>query len=560
MAINCTKVGTHGSTGWEYSGSWWGRRSPSGPLEIYNFCYVWDPDSTIYNALIENFNSLYEQGTDALASYVNPDRTNLGITFAQKYSSLAGRMSAMKGHYSGYKIELVRYRSQSIGSVENDIQMIYEYPEGIVANYANDCFTVLMWEKGSPSWSNIASLTRTNDAYFDSEIDTTVQFWPNTLQDATHLLIDVTPEGYDPDEDPENSDSDTPGLPPGYKSNPIITNHNYDDVIGSFLSSFTCLAEIDQNNLNLLAQALNNRISTSDTVQENINKVVRALVQKNIVDGIMSLKVVPIPVGEALPYKSGETEVLFQPMGLSPIVGRKLSNTIKTYSLGTMNIQPIFEDYRDYMCDYSVYLPFSGIHKLDADIVGNTSIKIYVDIDFLTGSLLYHIEVFDGVTYREIYQFTGQCGVELPITGTDYSQKYASVMNGIFSGVGMIAGGVAGGPAGMMAGAMVAGAVGSGLKTMGNAVTTKGDYIETGKLVPNACVNAVQTAYIIISMPQDVSPDYASVKGLPCHKMKSLNDCSGFTIITNICLDNIAYATDEDKEEIRSLLANGVYF
>ena len=370
MAINVIKQGTHGLDNWEYSGNWWGRKDPLPLIETYYFCWVWDPDSSIYNAIKDDFDALWDQGNNACLASASIDKTDMGNSFVQKYSALAGRMSAMSGHYAGYKMELVRYDT-NVGQVESDVQMIIENPVGVVADYPGDCFTVMTWEKGNPLWSNLATITRNDDAYIGNKTSYSVSELPPLLANATHLLIDVDQPEYDPNEDPENSDSDTPGLPPGYKSNPIITNHNYDDIIGEFLSSFTCLAEIDQNNLNLLAQALNNRIDTSDTVQENINKVVRALVQKNIVDGIMSLKIVPIPVGASLPYKSGQTEPLFQPMGLSPISGRKLSNTIKTYDLGTMNIQPIFEDYRDYMCDYSIYLPFSGIHKLDADIVGN---------------------------------------------------------------------------------------------------------------------------------------------------------------------------------------------
>ena len=133
-------------------------------------------------------------------------------------------------------------------------------------------------------------------------------------------------------------------------------------------------------------------------------------------------------------------------------------------------------------------------------------------------------------------------------------------MNGIFSGVGMIAGAAAGGPVGAMAGAGGVSALTTGLKTIGNAATVKGNYMQTGKLVPNSCALSVLYPYLIVSTPQDVSPDYTSLKGRPTHKMLKLSLLSGFAIVSNINLDSIAYATDEDKEALRSLLANGVYF
>lgn len=351
-----------------------------------------------------------------------------------------------------------------------------------------------------------------------------------------------------------------PGDPSMYDDDPIEASDTYNNLIASFLTNFTVLAEIDATNLNLIAQALNNNITLEDSIPEMLAKIARSLVQKNIADGVLSIKIIPIPQGGSLPYKTGIAEQLFDPIGLDPVQGKKLNNTLKKYPIGSMGVHKVFNDYRDFLCEYSIYLPFSGIHKLDADVIVGNTLNIYADIDFLTGSILYHLIVDNGTYSRDIYQFTGDCAIELPITGNDYSAKYESVMNGIFSGVGMIAGAAAGGPVGAMAGAGGVSALTTGLKTIGNAATVKGNYMQTGKLVPNSCALSVLYPYLIVSTPQDVSPDYTSVKGRPTHKMLKLNLLSGFAIVSNINLDSIAYATDEDKEALRSMLANGVYF
>ena len=351
-----------------------------------------------------------------------------------------------------------------------------------------------------------------------------------------------------------------PGDPSMYDDDPIEASDTYNSLIGSFLTNFTVLAEIDATNLNLIAQALNNNITLEDSIPEMLAKIARSLVQKNIADGVLSIKIIPIPQGGSLPYKTGIAEQLFDPIGLDPVQGKKLNNTLKKYPIGSMGVHKVFNDYRDFLCEYSIYLPFSGIHRLDADVIVGNTLNIYADIDFLTGSILYHLIVDNGTYSRDIYQFTGDCAIELPITGNDYSAKYESVMNGIFSGVGMIAGAAAGGPVGAMAGAGGVSALTTGLKTIGNAATVKGNYMQTGKLVPNSCALSVLYPYLIVSTPQDVSPDYTSVKGRPTHKMLKLNLLSGFAIVSNINLDNIPYATDEDKEALRSMLANGVYF
>lgn len=375
-------------------------------------------------------------------------------------------------------------------------------------------------------------------------------FW---RYDQTGALADYLEGNQDPGPVP-------PGDPSPYEDDIITASEEYNNIIGNFLTNFTVLAEIDGTNLNLIAQALNTNITLDDSIPEMLAKIARSLVQKNIAEGILSIKIIPIPKGATLPYSTGITETLFKPIGVGNVQGKKLNNTLKKYLIGSMGVHKVYNDFRDFLCEYSIYLPFSGIHRLDADVIVGNTLNIYADIDFLTGSILYHLIVLDGATSRDIYQFTGDCAIELPVTGNDYSTKYETIMNGIFSGVGMVAGAMAGGPVGAMAGAGGASALTAGLKTIGNAATVKGNYMQSGKLIPNSCALSVLYPYLIVSTPQDVSPDYTSVKGRPTHKMMKLNVLSGFSIISNINLDSISYATDEDKEAIRALLANGVYF
>ena len=348
------------------------------------------------------------------------------------------------------------------------------------------------------------------------------------------------------------SGEDDPGS--SYGNNHTITPSNtYSSVTGTVLSELTVVAELDNQNLGYIGAALNNQIDIGNDVATNLNKIVRGIVQGNIADGIMSVKTIPIPSNGSVPYRTGTTETLFEPMGSYTVAGKKLDKTIEKYEIGRMHIERIFNDYRDFMTEYSIYLPFSGIHKLDADIIVDADIILRVDIDFICGSLLYHISVNDTETQRDIYQFTGDCAVEIPITAKDYSEKYAALMNGIFSGVGMTAGVAAGSPfAAISAG-------GAGLQTLGNAAMQKPNYIQSGKLIPNASAMSVTAPYLIISTPQEKTPNINHLKGRPCHKVKTLNNCSGFTVATQVDLSGILYATDEDKEEIRALLSAGVY-
>lgn len=551
MGVYCRQVGTHGNNDWAYSGYYFVEYNTD--LNVYEGWGFWDPTGSLYTNYKSRFENIEDYYTNAIMSAISQGATDVGPLKQEcirKYRNLCQQMASERLHYEGYKMEFC-----DVGSLgAKDIQIIYENPVGSY-RFMDSCFTIVLFELSTllDAVPTVA-INRNNDIYISSDYTILLSSDPvNNLTTAENLLLNTTPtEAYDPYQDPD--------VPDDYPNSFIETSNTIDDVIGSYLSAFTTIAEMDQTNLNTLGQALNNRIDLSEDLVTNINRIVRALVQKNIADGIISLKIVPIPKGESLPYVSGNMDQLFKPMGLNWVSGKKLNNTIKKFKIGEVTVQKIYSDYRDYLCEYSIYLPFSGIHRLDADLIVGCRLFIYVDIDFLTGSCMYHIVIDDTVTNRDVYQFTGDCGIELPITGTDYSAKYQSIMNGIFSGVGMVAGAVAGGPAGAMVGGAIGGVAGAGLKTVGNALSTKGNYIESGKLIPNASMKSVLYPYLIISKPQDVSPDYASVKGRPCHKMKTLSNCTGFTIVSNVCLDSIAYATDEDKDEIRSLLANGVYF
>ena len=437
-----------------------------------------------------------------------------------------------------------------------------EYPEGTVVQanisepapsfYGTRVRMYYNWVGAYPDLQILKSITG-NTSLDPSHIFVKNNYPCFWRQDQTGAMSDYLLGDQEPGPVP-------PGDPSMYDDDPITASETYNNIIASFLTNFTVLAEIDATNLNLIAQALNNNITLEDSIPEMLAKIARSLVQKNIADGVLSIKIIPIPQGGSLPYRTGIAEQLFDPIGLDPVQGKKLNNTLKKYHIGSMGVHKVYNDYRDFLCEYSIYLPFSGIHRLDADVIVGNTLNIYADIDFLTGSMLYHLIVDNGIYSRDIYTFTGDCAIELPITGNDYSAKYESVMNGIFSGVGMVAGAAAGGPVGAMAGAGGVSALTTGLKTIGNAATVKGNYMQTGKLVPNSCALSVLYPYLIVSTPQDVSPDYTSLKGRPTHKMLKLNLLNGFAIVSNINLDSIPYATDEDKEALRSLLANGVYF
>lgn len=58
----------------------------------------------------------------------------------------------------------------------------------------------------------------------------------------------------------------------------------------------------------------------------------------------------------------------------------------------------------------------------------------------------------------------------------------------------------------------------------------------------------------------DRNDEYRSLVGMPCFKAKGGNDIYGFTIISEVHLIGLTYATTEEEEEIMKLLKDGVHF
>lgn len=547
MSIRLTKNGTHGQGNWGYSGTSWLAHKTN---DMVNFEYFWLPipntnigaTGTIITNLQKEIDDVKDQWNDWLLDQVPSTETTQtfingrGADLDSKVSQFGRRQY----NYNAFKMAI--YKDTTYGT-SGAYRVVYENAPGSY-DYGSFAAVARNWEMIYGATSDV--IVYSNYSMDLDDLETYSFGLPvfNNLQDAVEYITDDNT-------DPSSDDDPYSSLGP---NTDIVPSQTFKELNYQFLNSLSVLAEVPQTSLDAIGGALNNQIDVSQDMGTNIMKIVRSIIQGNISEGIMSIKLVPIPQGSNLPYTSGNFEPLFEPLGAQNVTGKKLSQYLEKYDIGQIEIKPIFNDYRDYMTEYSIYLPYSGIHKLDADIIVDHTLIIQADIDFICGTILYHLIIDDNRNTRDIYQFTGNCAVEIPITAKDFTGKYQAIMSGIFTGIGTMAGGAMAGPPGM-AMAMAS----TGMSMVGNAGLTPGQYIESGKLVSNSSALSIVSPYLIISKPQEETPNISSTKGRPCHKVKNLSSCSGFTTITNIRLDNIPYATDEDKAALKSMLASGVY-
>lgn len=217
--------------------------------------------------------------------------------------------------------------------------------------------------------------------------------------------------------------------------------------------------------------------------------------------------------------------------------------------------------------DYSPYtrvqlaLPYIGIVDIDTDdVIGSVNTLSY-HIDVFSGALCAMLHCVKGNLSSVIYQWSGSCGVALPITGQNFNAVIGAVMGVGAAALGGIA--MASGPIGAAIGTAGSLAVGTGAVTGAAANmfgTMKGKVQKSGSFSASSGALGIMTPYFIITRPvQSVPSTQQATKGYPANISAHLGDLLGYTELEEVHLHNIP-GTKDEVLEIESLLKKGVIF
>lgn len=257
---------------------------------------------------------------------------------------------------------------------------------------------------------------------------------------------------------------------------------------------------------------------------------------QNPVDGIISLHWV---FGTPVDGGSKEITLGYLPTGVSaPVVTSQFTDI----DCGTITIplkQKNALDYPPYT-DIQIYLPFIGIEPLNAyDLVGGT-LNVTYRIDVYTGACVAKLTAKRNGLNCKLYEFAGNCGYELPLTSGNFVGMVGNVISGAVTG------------------AMIGGVGGAVLGGARSAIHSNMDVRRSGNLSANAGICGSRIPYVIITraVPYDAA-NYNMFYGYPSNKTVYLSNCKGYTKVKDIVLHTSA--TDEEKQEIESLLKEGVY-
>ncbi|MBO7735811.1 MAG: hypothetical protein J6S67_24800 [Methanobrevibacter sp.] len=311
----------------------------------------------------------------------------------------------------------------------------------------------------------------------------------------------------------------------------------------------------------------------------------------NPFDGIISLHEL-----YATPNK-GDRKYIKSGFLVSPVNCITVPNRYTEIECGSAIVPEYYGNYLDYS-PYSkalCYLPFIGIVELNVDDIVGHAINIKYRVDSYSGACIALIECAKEGASAILYQFTGNCSVQMPIAGGTqaaikaaqlsagaYQNAYhiagvAGLIGGIASGAAQVVGGLAS-MAGSAMGTGGIGQVGSGVASViqgagqkmtqeafGNAaavsqtVSAKSSVQHSGQFGESFGAMGAKRPYLIIKRPVQVAvPNYQNEYGYPAHKYVTIGSCTGYLRCRGVHVAS-ARATDAELQLIEQELMGGVF-
>ena len=275
---------------------------------------------------------------------------------------------------------------------------------------------------------------------------------------------------------------------------------------------------------------------------------------------------------------------------VSDTVANSVPDRYTEINCGSAVIPEYYGNYLDYS-PYSkayIYLPFIGIQEVSVDDIVGHAVNITYRVDSYNGSCIALVTVAKMGYNNTVYQFNGNCSVELPIAGGSQASikagymmaaaqqqaaaiagnaaMKAGVASAIGNGVGSLLGGHIGGA---ISGAVSPIASGmaqakqqeayANANALQSVVTAKSSVQHSGSFGASYGAMGFKKPYIIIQSPIQVKvANYNLEYGFPAHKYVRVGDCKGFLRVREVHVES-STATDDEKALIEQMLKSGVY-
>lgn len=291
----------------------------------------------------------------------------------------------------------------------------------------------------------------------------------------------------------------------------------------------------------------------------------------------------------ATPSKDGYSTIRsgFLDSGIGSIIVRQRYTQINCGSIVIPEYWGNYLDYSPYSQAY-IYLPFIGIMAVDVDDIVGHAVNVLYHVDSYTGSCIAQITCARTGYSNTLYQFSGDCSVEIPMAGGSQAAIKAAMIGAnayqnaanISAGMSLLGGigsGLASGIGGALGGNPIGGiahGIGQAIGGITSAVSQRayGEAQHTAAMVSQKSTvqhsgsfgashgaMGIKKPYIFIRRPiQKVVNNYNKLYGYPAHKMVVIGDCTGYLRCREANVQS-SLATEEEKSLIEQLLKSGVY-
>lgn len=247
------------------------------------------------------------------------------------------------------------------------------------------------------------------------------------------------------------------------------------------------------------------------------------------------------------------------------VTATKLSNTFAQIDLGTVSCPEAYRTYADY--EYTkteIFLPFIGMQTLNNDDVMDCTLHCVYNVDILSGVCVAFLESSKTGVFAT---FAGNCKADLPLSGASYSSQSVAWASNNFG---------SGGVAGRLAKHILVDRAKAndentsifdiGTKFMQGYYKVIGEdteqpqYSRSGSVGSAGALLGIKQPFLIFSTPKVWSSGVKANKGYVSNLYVRIGDESGFisSTVSNNQLNNIS-CTDQEKEEIKKLLSEGIY-
>lgn len=227
-----------------------------------------------------------------------------------------------------------------------------------------------------------------------------------------------------------------------------------------------------------------------------------------------------------------------------------INNQFYEIDFGTIDLSEFWGSALDYdKTNIEIFLPFIAVQSIDAKDIMNCEINLKYRIDLLTGTCCAYLIVKRENTTSVLYQWKGNCSVQIPLTAQNFSQKISTLIG---VGASVLGGAVA------MSNPTTAGFGALALSATPTLLTQQQTHIQKiGSFQMESSYLGIWTPFITITRPkQSFASGYSHFKGYPSNITEIVGNVSGYCEVDTIHLENIP-ATSDELTEIENILKSG---